>query len=949
MTQQSSTRGPESAQAAGPRPLGDAGGPTGIGTSPSGTRDSPARTRRTARFLAARSLKLHRKAWAAVFAVLVLTSLVLGGFALATLSAVAGHARVERYAGAAAVVTGDQTTRNTARPWGSEAETMSAELTERVRVPRSALARIAAVPGVRAAIADDAFPVAIEARNGTATASGAPTPPAPDSGTVSGPDGSPVYGHSWQAAVLAPFTLRAGRAPGGPGEVVLDGSLADRAGVGVGGEITLQSLGTPATYRVSGIAAPEGQGDRTGLGHQGAVFFTDQRARQLAGHPETTDAIGVLAAPGVSVEQIHAGVRKALDGPEPARSATAGQRDKEDNPGLRVLTGDDRGEPEFLTAAPSRSGMLQLLASVCALVVMIAVLVVAGTIAQAVHQRTRELALLRAVGATPRQLRAAVSREVRTVAVTAAALGAIGAVPVYGLLLGLLRSREAVPPGLELPTPWWLYATPLATAGLTVLVAWLTGALACRRTARVRPAQAMGEAQREPEQPGRGRTVTGLVMMFAGVSAAGTAVLQSGETAAMAASSATVTLVIGCALLGPWIARGALQVLGVPARRLGGAGGYLAAAAARADSRRLGAAITPIVLMVAFVAVQLSAGATMDRHGGRQGVDAVRADLAVTTDGPGITEETVRGIRRVPGVAASTGVLHSTVVLLRKQLGDTRLERLPVLAADPAALPRVLDPGVTEGDTAKLGRGTVAVGKDRARAMGLGIGSVVTLRYGDGAAVPLRVAAIYERSAALGDFLLATDELAPHMAAPLYTRALLSLDSGTAAGAGSERVREEVRRALAGTAVGARVVPDPAGEQLRPEDQGIGQVITVVAVSVIGGFTAIAVLSTLTLIMIGRRREVLLLRLVGAGRRQVRRMLRIEAAVVALTGLVVGVVVAAIPLTALSLSLTGGLPYLPPGQAGLVVAAVAVTVTAGTLLPLKSALRKRNPAVAARG
>ncbi|MEV5592592.1 FtsX-like permease family protein [Streptomyces sp. NPDC052496] len=921
------------------------------------TQDRPGtRPRRTARFLAARSLKLHRKAWAAVFAVLVLTSLVLGGFALATVSAVAGHARVERYAGAAAVVTGDQTTRFTAKSLGGETQSTSAELTERVRVPRSVLPRIAAVPGVRAAVADDAFPVAMTA---TAKHSATPTDHLTDHPTY----GHPTYGHPWQAAALAPFTLREGHAPAGPRQVVLDGRLADRAGVRVGDEITVQALGDPATYEVSGIAAPGGQGDRTGLAHQGAVFFTDQHARRLAGHPESTDAVGVLAAPGVSDEQIHAGVRKALDSAGPARSTTAAQRYEEDNTALRVLTGDSRGEPEFLDAAPSRSGLLQLLASVCVLVVMIAVLVVAGTVAQAVHQRAREMALLRAVGATPGQLRATVSREVRTVAVVAAALGALGAVPVFGLLLRLLRARDAVPAGLELPTPWWLYAAPLLTAALTVLVAWAAGALACRRTARIRPAQAMGEAQREPERPGRGRTVTGLVMLFLGAASAGTAVLQFGEVAAMAASTAAVTLVIGCALLGPWIARGALRVLGAPARRLGGAGGYLAAAAAQANARRLGAAITPIILMVAFVSVQLSGGATLDRQGGRQAEDAVRADLAVTTDGPGITEETVRKVARVPGVAAASGVLHSTVVLARKELGDPRLDRLPVLAVSPAALPHVLDPGFVEGDPGKLGHGTVAVGKDRARSLGLGIGSTVTLRYGDGANVALRVAAVYERSLALGDFLFAPEELAPHMSAPLHSRVLLSTGQqggadGHQGGVGAHRggaggqqeqasvrqVQAAVQRVLADAAVGAHVVTDPAGEQREAEDRGVGEVITMVAVGVIGGFTVIAVLSTLTLIMIGRRQEIQLLRLVGAGRRQVRRMLRIEAAVVGLAGLVVGAAVAVIPLTALSLPLTGALPYLPPAQAGLIVAVVAATVTAGTLLPMRPALRKRHPA-----
>ncbi|UJB44380.1 ABC transporter permease [Streptomyces sp. A1-5] len=910
---------------------------TGPRTGPAEVRpvraDSPARTLRTARFLASRSLRRHRKAWAAVFAALVLTSLLLGSFALATLSAFVGHARVERYAATSAVVTGDQTTRYTAKPWGDPPMTETQSLTERVRVPRAVRARLAAVPGVEAAVADDAVPVALAARDGGAVAG-----PRSDSGN------SPIFGHPWSAAALAPFTLRAGHAPTGPRQVVLDGDLAARAGVRTGEHLTLQTLTAPTPYEVVGIAAPAAQGDATGLGHQGAVFFDDETARRLAGHPATTDAIGVLADPGVDVRQLYPRLRQALDGAHPARDASAGTRYKEDATALRVLTGNGRGEPEFLESAPSRMSLLMLLATVCVTVLMIAVLVVSSTVAQAVHQRSREMALLRAVGATPRQLRVTVAREINVVAVAAALLGAIGAVPVFLQLIAMLQERGAVPMGLELPTPVWMFAVPVLTAGLTLLVARLSAALACGRMAKLRPAQAMGEAQREPAQPGRGRTITGLVVLFLGMSSAGTAALQYGELAAAAASTAALALVIACALLGPWIARGAMRLLAVPARRLGGAGGYLAAASSHANSRRLGAAITPIVLVVAFVGVQLSAGATLDRQGGAQAAQALRAQLAVTTDGPGIPDEAVRRSGEVPGVAAATGVLHSTVVLARRETGEPKLDRLPVMGVDPAALSATLDPAVLSGTLAHLGRGTVAVGKDRARSLDLKPGSTVTLRYGDGAAVPLKVAAVYQNSLALGDFLFAAQELAPHLAAPLNSRILLGLKPG----ADPAAVRKELAGALTTAALHTTVTERPTTEHLQAEDRGIGQVITVVAVGVIGGFTAIAVLSTLTLIMVGRRGEMVLLRLVGASRGQLRRMLGVEAAIVVTVGVVVGALAAAIPLTAFSLALTGSAPYIPPAQAGLIVLTVVVTSAAGYLLPARSALRTRHPADLAR-
>ncbi len=115
------------------------------------------------------------------------------------------------------------------------------------------------------------------------------------------------------------------------------------------------------------------------------------------------------------------------------------------------------------------------------------------------------------------------------------------------------------------------------------------------------------------------------------------------------------------------------------------------------------------------------------------------------------------------------------------------------------------------------------------------------------------------------------------------------------------------------------------------------------AVGAIGAFTVVAVLSTLTLISIGRRPELTLLRRAGAARAQLRRMLHAEAAAIALTGLAVGLAVALVPLLAFSLSFAGTLPYLPPVQLALIVGVVGATALAGTLPPVRRVLRGRYP------
>ncbi|MFC8128976.1 FtsX-like permease family protein [Streptomyces sp. NPDC057302] len=832
------------------------------------------------RLLASRAARTHRKAWSAVFAALALTSLLLGSFGLALASAGLGHARVERYAAADLVVTGDQSTRFAAKPWGSDPETATAGLTEHVRVPWAALKAVREVPGVRAAIADEVFPVGVRGEEAT--------------------------GRPWKAARLAPHVLRDGGPPKHDREVVVgEGTTATR----VGDRITVRASGTDITYKVAGVAE----------GPPAAVYFTSPEARRLAAHPGSMTAIGVTAAPGTSTSALHARVRHALDA---AGLRSVGHRAGGDRAGLRVLTGDGRGGPEFLRVAPARAGMLALLGSVAGTVVLIALLVVSSTIVQALQQRSRETALLRAVGATPRQLRGAVGREVGRVATAAALMGAVAAIPAFFGLRALLEAHDALPPGLELPLPLWLLPTPLLTAGLTLLAARLAALIACVRTAKVRPAEALREAA-----PGRGRQITGLVLLFIGVSSAGTATLQRGEAAAAAAGAAAVVLVIGCALLGPWIAEGAMRFLGAPMRRFGGAAGHLAAANCTTAARRLGAAITPTILVTAFVLVQLSAGATMTHTADAQARDAGRADFAVTAAG-GLPEGTLERIRDVPGVRAATGVTRSTVVLARRETGSPRLDRLPALGVTPGGLARTLDPGVREGDIDELRPGTVAVGRDQARSLDAHLGSTVTLRFGDGVEARLRVVATYDRELALGGFLFAERQLLRHTASA--GRILITADGTTA-------------DALRSAASGAKVVTDPAPERLEPEDQALGEVVTVAAVTAIGGFTVIATLSTLCLITIGRRPELALLRLAGAGRGQLRRMLGLEAAASAVVGLAVGVAVALIPLLAFSAATTRSLPYVPPAQAALTALTVAATSAAGTFPPARRALRGRYP------
>ncbi|MFE7553989.1 hypothetical protein ACFU6J_39050, partial [Streptomyces gardneri] len=229
------------------------------------------------RLLAARSLRTHRKAWAAVFAAVVVTSALLGALALAIGSAGLGHARVERYAAAPVVVAGDQEISWTTDPWGSEPTTVSAGLTERVRIPSAAVDVLREVPGVRAAVPDDTF-VVREPGKGTET------------GTAAGGGGAAYTGRSWEAAALAPYKLLDGREPRTAGEVVAGTGSGTGTGAGPG-------TGTGAGVRVGDTVAGRtvvGVAD----GPAAALYVTAPEARRLAGHPGAVDAVGILGEPG---------------------------------------------------------------------------------------------------------------------------------------------------------------------------------------------------------------------------------------------------------------------------------------------------------------------------------------------------------------------------------------------------------------------------------------------------------------------------------------------------------------------------------------------------------------------------------------------------------------------------------------------------------------------------
>src|SRR3954447_18509745 len=244
--------------------------------------------------------------------------------------------------------------------------------------------------------------------------------------------GRGVTAHGWSTAALNPYTLREGRAPQRPGEAV--------AGFGtrLGAHVRLLDR----TARVVGIAAP-----RTPVTRERVVFVTDAEAIRMAGHPGRADAIGVL-------------------GPVDARRLRA-----EVPRGVRVLTGRDRGQAEDLAVQEARETLIAVAGAFGGLAMLIALFVVAGTLGLSIQQREREIALLRAIAATPGQVRRMIGWEALLVGLVASAAGVWPGV-VLGRVLGHALARHGVAPDDLVVHAGWIPV--VVTLGAGVLTALLS-------------------------------------------------------------------------------------------------------------------------------------------------------------------------------------------------------------------------------------------------------------------------------------------------------------------------------------------------------------------------------------------------------------------------------------------------------------------------------------------
>ena len=773
---------------------------------------------------------------------------------------------------------------------GDSADT--ADVQRPARLPAAAIARVAAVPGVLSAVGDVSFPLAVIGRDGV---------PLPTRG------GAPAHGHGSPSAALTPYRLLAGSAPRAPGQVVLDTGLARAGGFRPGDRVRIVSPVGVQTFTVSGIAAASAVQEQ----RQSSVFLSQAQAQRLSGLGAGYDAIGVRVASGTDLPSLSSRIAAAAGG------------------GAQVLDRRHAAAADVgNTSVLNRAELVALLASGGGIMLGIAVFVVAGTVAFAVEGRRREIALLRAIGATPGQVRRRLLGVTASIGLLAGVAGCLTASALFGPFTRALIAVGLAPDGFAVAPNWIPYAIAVAVGPV---VALLATCVAAHRSLRVRPAEALVGSALPQRRLGILRLLLGLTAIGGGLAI----VITLRAEAIAFASLAVCCFAVAAALLAPLVIGWPAAIVGRPLLA-GGGTGFLAGASLPARRFRVGAIGAAVALVVAVPGTEVVGLATTQRATQHAAAARVRANrVIVARAGGGLPPSVAEEAARLPGARAA-GVVSTDVFLLDQGL-DNQGDSWDAAGLDPAATRGTLNLDVRAGSLDAVRGNGIAVSETLAKA-GARLGRTVHARLADGTRALLRVVAVYDSANGFGDIVVPHAMALAHATAPLDSAVFVA-----GHGPAIDRGLASITRSVPTAVVESRA--EFLGEvKAQGEDQARAQWVIAALMILIA---AMAAFNTGAMAAAERRRELVLARLAGASRAQMIGAITLESLLATLAGLVAGAGIVAASLAEAGHDPTGGSLMIPLGQAGLVLGGAVALGLLGTLLP--AAVIGRAPLTALAG
>jgi putative ABC transport system permease protein len=701
--------------------------------------------------------------------------------------------------------------------------------------------------------------------------------------------GDGLIGHPWSVAGFGGHRLVAGHEPRGPA------AIAVAAGPElVGRTVEVHTPAGPESFTVSGVLAP--------VAYERAVFFADDTAARLA--PRIDNLI--VRAPS---DEVRAAVGRT---------------------GVQVLTGDDRrrADPDPDRDREALITMNALLGTAGGINAFVSVFVVASTFAFAVAQRRREIGLLRTAGASPGQVRLALFGEATVVGVLASAAGCVLGGHGAPWLARLLISERLAPSWFALGGHRWPYHLAFWT-GLTVALAGVLAAAV--RAGRIRPAEALREAAADTTAMTPGRWLLGTGLLATGMGLLAWRLLTDpGETLHRKTyTTQPMLLIVAVALLAPFLVRPIIRAVAWLPARLRGATGMLLRENTSTQLRRTAAVAAPILVTVGLAGSLLGTTATIGEAKAAEMRTQTAADLIVQRDeaGPAFDDRWLAAVRAVPGVT----VMASSETAVYTLEDGVALIRSQARAVDPGTLSAVRRLPVKAGDLDDLDDESIVVNEEWA---GHTVGERVDVWLGDGSRRSLRIVAVLATGTGGNGVYVTTHNAGGAEADRLDVRLP---GPGRDPGAGSGSAEAAVRAALrpSGATVQTRdrwlAAQLPSGNR-----QTRAGYLVVLGIALV--YTGIAVANTMLMATSDRGRDLAVLRLAGATRRQVLLVVAAEALAVVTAGAILGVAVTVLnlagiwaALATLSVPVPAVMPWPALIATSTACAAVALVASIGAL------------------
>ena len=665
-------------------------------------------------------------------------------------------------------------------------------------------------------------------------------------------DGWQTQGGNYWGAEDPRYPLVEGRAPTGPNEVLVDSGTVERAGYRVGEPVRMSVNGPLLEPVLVGVFTTD---DGNVAAGGSLALFDTATAQKVFGKEGTFDEIDVRAKPGVSEAALKAQLDKAL--PKDV---------------VETRTGGELAEEQAEIIASSMSGLQQSLLVFAGIALFVGTFIIANTFTMLVAQRTKELALLRAVGASRRQVTRSVLIEAFVVGTVAAVAGLLGGIGIGVGLRSLMGMLEATVPDGPLVITLGTVGTAFAVGILvTVLAAWLPG----RRAAKIPPVAAMSAVHAKATTKSLVlRNTVGALFSAAGVAVVLWATSLDGPDGQAPMGLGAVLLIIGVFILTPLLSR-PLIAAAAPVLRLFGVSGKLARLNSVRNPRRTAATASALMIGLTLITGMTVMAGSLQKSIDKMASEAIEADYVVSmATGNALSPDVEQKLKKLDGVTATSAMRNAPSRI------DDRTEYLT--GVDGTAFGKLTDFEMQDGSFAIEGT-RVVVDDGTAKSHDWKAGSTFDVAYEDGRKQRLTVAGVYRGNDMFTGIMIDNRTLAPHQADPADMLVMVKTADGV-----SDAVKDRLEKALGSNpAIAVQDKKDISNEVAKVFTLVLNMVYGLLAMAVI--VAVIGVINTLAMSVFERSQEIGMLRAVGLDRRGVKRMVRLESLVISLFGGVLGI------------------------------------------------------------